>query len=234
MEKEHLLLVPGTLCDSRLWKHQADSLNDVADISIGDVTKDATLEEMARTILQNAPEKFSLAGLSLGGMVALEIMNQAPERVNRLALLNTNPTDPKPDQRETWNGLKKLVNVGRFSEITRDHLLSNLVHPDHLTNRELTSTIIEMSEAVGQETYLRQLHAVDARSDFRPYLSHITCPTLVLAGKEDSICPVALHLEMHELIPDSKLIVVEACGHLSSLEQPEAVTGALREWLGTF
>ncbi|WP_298830151.1 alpha/beta hydrolase [uncultured Planococcus sp.] len=231
MSKDNLVLLPGTLCDARQWEHQIDHLSAIADITIGDVTSGDTLKEMANTVLAKAPAKFSLAGLSLGGMVALEIIKQAPERVNRLALLNTNPTGPKPEQRTAWNGFINLVNEGRFNEITKDHLLPYLVHPNHLTNVELTSAIIEMAEAVGPDAYLRQLHAVATRINYVPYLQSIPCPTLILVGKEDTICPVSLHKEMHDHIPNSGIIIVKECGHLSSMEQPEAVTNALREWL---
>ncbi|WP_257347293.1 alpha/beta fold hydrolase [Pseudalkalibacillus decolorationis] len=231
MGKEPLVLLPGTLCDDRLWAHQIRNLSDIADVKVGDLTKDDSVEGMARSVLDNAPDRFALAGLSLGGIVAMEVIRQAPERVWKLALLDSNPYAPKPEQLKTWDNFVSMVEKGRFSEITENHLLPNLIHSERLGHNELTSMIINMSEHIGPEAYIRQLMAVKTRTNACERLKDIQCPTLLLVGQEDRVCPVELHEQMADLIPNSKLVVVEHCGHLSSLEQPEHVTCALQGWL---
>ncbi|NGP45688.1 alpha/beta fold hydrolase [Bacillaceae bacterium SIJ1] len=231
MAKDALILLPGTLCDERLWAHQTESLADIANVTIGDVTKDDSVKEMAQTILKQAPEHFALAGLSLGGIVAMEVVHQAPERVTKLALLNANPYGPKPEQKQAWDQWLRMVEEGRFSEITENHLLPQLIHPERQSNPQLTSTIMDMAEQIGPEAYVRQLRAVATRTDARERLRQIKCPTLLLVGRDDPVCPVQLHEEMAELIPHSTLEVIEHCGHLSTMECPEAVTSALQNWL---
>ena len=190
------------------------------------------MSEMARTVLDAAPERFALAGLSMGGYIALEIMRVAPERVTRLALLDTSARADTLEQTATRRELIELSQEGRFDEIPRK-LLPNIVHPDRLYDERLTSTVFVMAEAVGLEAFVRHEEAIIGRPDSRKGLPGIACPTLVLCGREDALTPVYLHEEMADLIPDSRLRVIAECGHLSTLERPEAVTAALREWLGT-
>ncbi|WP_408008290.1 alpha/beta fold hydrolase [Pseudalkalibacillus sp. A8] len=233
MKKEPLLLLPGTLCDDRLWDHQLKNLADFSEVTVGDLTKDESIAGMAKSILNNAPEQFALAGLSLGGIVAMEVIRQEPERITKLALLDSNPYGPKPEQLKIWDNFITMIEGERFSEITKKHLLPNLIHPDRLNDKELTSVITDMSDQIGPHAYKRQLMAVKTRTDARDRLKDIQCPTLLLVGRDDCICPVELHEEMLDLIPNSQLVVVDHCGHLSSMERPEAVTHALQEWFLT-
>ena len=229
-EKTPLVLVPGLLCDDRLWRHQAEHLADLADPIIADVTRGASMSEMARAVLDAAPEWFTLAGLSMGGYVALEIMRVAPERIALLALLDTSARADTPEQTATRRELIEISQEGRFDEVPR-RLLPNIVHPDRLDDDRLTSTVFAMAEAVGPEAFVRQEEAIIGRPDGRENLPDIACPTLVLCGREDALTPMHFHEEMAALIPDSRLRVIEKCGHLSALERPEGVTTALREWL---
>lgn len=231
MRKDPLILLPGTLCDERLWAHQVEQLGDVADVTVGDLTLDNTIEGMARTVLDNAPEKFALAGLSLGGIVAMEVVHQAPDRVTKLAILNSNPYGPTPRQIDTWNHFKQLVKDGRFCEITKEYLLPHLIHPDRQQDKELTAMIIAMADQIGPNAYVRQLDALATRGDSRDRLTKIKCPTILVSGQEDSVCPLRLHKEMNGLIPNSQLSVINHCGHLSTIEQPEIVTSILKSWL---
>ena len=225
-----LVFVPGLLCDDRLWRHQVEHLADLADPRIADVTKGACMPEMARAVLEAAPERFALAGLSMGGYVVLEIMRSAPERVARLALLDTSARADTPEQTATRRELIELAREGRFGEVPH-RLLPNILHPDRLDDERLTSTVFAMAEAVGPEAFVRQEEAIIGRPDSREDLPAIPCPTLVICGREDALTPMHLHEEMAHLIPDSRLRVIERCGHLSALERPEGVTTALREWL---
>lgn len=227
-----LVLVPGLLCDDRLWRHQAEHLADLAEPMIADVTRDASMPEMACAVLDAAPEeRFALAGLSMGGYVVLEIMRAAPERVARLALLDTSARADTSEQTATRRELIELSQRGRFDEVPRK-LLPNIVHPDRLDDKRLTSTVFAMAEAIGPKAFVAQEEAIIGRPDSREDLPSIACPTLVLCGREDALTPIHLHEEMAGLVPGSRLRVIEKCGHLSALERPEGVTTALREWLG--
>jgi pimeloyl-ACP methyl ester carboxylesterase len=188
------------------------------------------MPEMARAVLDAAPERFALAGLSMGGYVALEIMRDAPERVARLALLDTSARADTPEQTATRRKLIELSQKGRFDEVPY-RLLPNIVHPDRLDDDRLTSTVFAMAKAVGSEAFVRQEESIIGRPDSRADLRDIACPTLLLCGREDALTPMHLHEEMADLLPDSRLRVIEKCGHLSALERPEGVTTALREWL---
>ena len=230
-----LVLAPGLLCDERLWRHQAEHLADLADPVVADLTRGASGSEMARAVLDAAgrAEKFSLAGLSMGGYVALEVMRLAPHRVERLALLDTSARADTPEQTRARRELLELSRTGRFAEVP--HLLfPRLVHPTRLDDRGLQATVFGMAEAVGPEAFARQEEVIIRRPDGRRDLARIGCPTLVLCGREDALTPPHLHEEIASLIPKATLIPIEECGHLSTLERPREVTEALRTWLGGF
>ena len=189
------------------------------------------MPEMAHAVLDAAPERFALGGLSMGGYVALEIMRVAPERVARLALLDTSARADIPEQTATRRELIELSQRGCFDEVPHK-LLPHIVHPDRLDDEGLTSVVFAMAEAVGPEAFVRQEEAIIGRPDGRGNLPGIICPTLVLCGRKDALTPMHLHEEMASLIPGSRLHVIDECGHLSALEHPEEVTVALRDWLG--
>lgn len=225
-----LVLLPGLLCDGALWHAQTRWLGDVAAFTIGDLTHDDSVATMARSVLMEAPESFALAGLSMGGYVALEIMRQAPERVRRLALLDTSARADTPAQTERRRGLLALAEKGQFKGVT-PRLLPMLVHPDRLDDEALTATVTAMAERVGRDAFLRQQKAIMGRPDSGPDLGRIRCPTLVLCGREDALTPPELHRELAAAIPGARLVVIEECGHLAPLERPHATTAVLRYWL---
>lgn len=229
-KKNPLLLLPGTLCNEKLWEHQISYLTDIASVTVGDLTQNNTIEGMASSVLEKAPERFALAGLSLGGMVAIEIMRQASERVTHLALLDTNPRPPTDAQIEAWHKFIQMSKEGNFISITRDFLMPGLIRP---ANQEtsLTQTVIDMAEEVGADAMERQMTALMCRPDAFEVLPAIQCPVSVMVGEEDSVCPVEMSEEINREIPNSKLIVIEDAGHLSSLDNPLEVSYKLREWL---
>ena len=229
--KPRLVLLPGMLCDVALFAHQTEHLAEVADVGVGDLTRDDSVAGMAQTVLGAAPETFALAGLSLGGIVAMEVVRRAPGRVERLALLDTTPLPPRPEQLETWDEFERMTGEGRFTDVTTGRLMPALIHPSRREDGYLTGAIERMAENVGGGAFLRQLSAQRGRPDSRESLTGIECPTLVLCGREDALCPYPLHEEMAGLVPGAALVPVERCGHLSSLERPEAVTAVLRYWL---
>lgn len=227
-----LVLIPGLLCDSRLWRHQAEHLADVADpIQVPEVRGQDTVQGMAREVLEAAPERFALAGLSMGGYVALEVVRQAPDRVEALALLDTSARPDTPEQTKTRLALIELVREGRFDEVWRT-LLPRIIHPDRVEDPDLISVVEGMATSVGPEEFERQERAIIGRPDSRADLPGITCPTLVLCGRDDALTPPALHEELAGGIPGAGLRMIDRCGHLSTLERPEETTQAMREWLG--
>lgn len=231
MNKQPLILLPGTLCNHRLWSHQEKNLSDIADVNVADLTKENSIKGLANSVLQSAPNRFALAGLSLGGIVSLEIMRQAPERVTNLALLDSNPLPPTEEQIETWKYFIQLANDGHFFQVTKKYLLPTLIRQESQENENMVSTIIKMAEEVGKESMIRQMTALINRPDSRKALPKINCPTLVMLGRQDQTCTLDMHKMLNENIADADLTIIEECGHLSSIEQPQAVTAVLRYWL---
>jgi len=232
MNTPPLLLIPGLLNDARLWKQQLADLAHTTSSTVVDITGANSVSELANAALEQAPAgQFALAGLSMGGYVALEIMRKAPERVLALALLDTSA---RPDTPEATAGRHKLMQLAETNfQSVIDTLLPKFVHPAHMNNASLVAVIDAMAKTVGKEAFLRQQQAILSRVDSRPSLAQIKCPTLVLCGREDAITPVEIHEEIAAAISGSHLVVIEECGHLSPLDQPSKVTGALRKWLST-
>src|SRR5215469_4733543 len=230
VRKSPLVLLPGLLCDAALWRAQLTSLADIAAITVADLTHDETMTGMARRALDTAPPKFALAGLSMGGYCAFEMMRQAPDRVERLALLDTSARADTPEQISRRRGLIELAEKGEFKGVT-PRLLPLFIHPDRLNDKALTGAVTAMAERVGKDAFLRQQKAIISRADSRPLLATIRCPTLVLCGREDVLTPRALAEEIAAGIPGARLDLIDHCGHLSTMERPEAVTAELRQWL---
>ncbi len=225
-----LVLLPGLLCDPDLWSHQVAHLGEVATPAVLDLTGADSMAALACAVLDRSPDRFALAGLSMGGYVALEIMRRAPDRVVKLALLDTNAREDTPEQTARRNALVAISEKGGFERIVPT-MLPNLVHPDRLEDWELVTRVEGMAAKVGPAAFRRQQAAIMGRLDSRPHLPAIACPTLVLCGRQDALTPPALHAEMAAGIPGARLAVIEDCGHLSSLERPQAVTALLRDWL---
>jgi pimeloyl-ACP methyl ester carboxylesterase len=230
MEAEPLVLLPGLLCDQLLFAPQLPALASLRQVLIPDLTQDDSIEDMARRVLDTAPDRFALAGLSMGGYVALEIMRLAPERVSRLALLDTRARSDTPEETARRRGLLELSAKGEFRGVT-PRLLPLLIHPDRLADDALTGVVMAMAEAVGREGFFRQQQALIAREDRRDLLGTIAVPTLVLCGREDALTPLAMHLELAAAIREATLVVIPNCGHLAPLERPQAVTRQLLGWL---
>lgn len=228
--KPNLLLLPGLLNDARLWQQQSAALAEFADITVADLTGADSIAALASAALRQAPAgPFALAGLSMGGYVAQEIVRQVPERVAALALLDTNA---RPDTPEATAVRHKLMELAEhdFPAVT-ETLLPKLLHPSHLQDASIVAIVKAMAASVGKEAFLRQQRAIIGRIDGRPFLHRIACPTLVLCGREDAITPVEVHEEMATAIPRVQVSIIDHCGHLSTLEQPQQVNAALKKWL---
>lgn len=228
--KPSLVLVPGHMTDASMWAHQAAALADIATITVADVTRGSTVDEFARRLLDAAPPRFALAGLSLGGYVAFSVMRQAPERVERLALLDTTARADPPEIVERRHRFIAMAREGRLAEVMQAYL-PLYIHPRRLADAALTAELLAMAERVGEAAFLRQQEAMLARPDSRPDLPGYRCPTLVLCGREDALTPLDRHEEMAALIPGARLAAIEDSGHMTTMEQSEATTAALREWL---
>jgi pimeloyl-ACP methyl ester carboxylesterase len=225
-----ILLIPGLDCSARLYAVQIPALWRFGPVMVAAHTRDDTVSAIAQRILADAPPRFALAGLSMGGYIAFEIIRQAPERVDRLALLNTNARDDSPEAQEKRRANIALAESGRFDEAI-ELVWPMLVHPDRHNDALLKQIHVAMCHDVGAEAYVRQQRAILARADSRPLLGSIRSPTLVLVGEQDELTPPFLSEEMAAGISGAKLVKVPHCGHLSTLEQPDAVNAALVEWM---
>lgn len=226
-----ILFVPGLSCSPRLFAHQMAQLWQWAPVTVAQTTRYSTMEETARAILQDAPAKFVLIGLSMGGYIAFEILRQAPERVVGLALLDTSARPDTPEATE--NRLKSiaLAQQGKM-RMAVDFSYPRSVHPARLHDKELCSIVHLMAQEVGVDGFVNQQKAIMGRVDSRPTLSQIACPTLVLVGDSDTLTPLELHEEIVQGIGENaQLQVIAESGHISTLEQPQAVTQVLQSWL---
>lgn len=230
MKKRPVVLLPGLLEDADGFAHQVVGLTEVAEVVVADLTRSDSMQGLAADALAQAPAgKFTLAGHSMGGYVAFEILRRAPERVASLALLNTNA---RPDSPESTENRRRLLSLAeRDFDAVISTLMQKQVTAAHLGDPAITATITQMAHAVGREAFARQQNAIIGRADSRPHLAKIACPTLVVAARGDQIMPLELLEEIARGIPGAKLVVVEDSGHMAPLEQPEAVTNALYEWL---
>ena len=228
--KPNLVMIPGLLCSDALFADQIAGLKDAATVSVGRVLKHNNLQSLASEILRVSPPQFALAGLSLGGYVAFEVLRQAPERVSKLALLNTNARADREDQvafRQMLIGLAQTLGPRNVQASA----LPMLIHKSRLGERELVDRVLNMAEAVGRDAFVRQQQAIIDRPDNRAFLSEIKCPTVVVVGEQDVLTPVKVAQEMHAGIAGSKLEVIPDCGHLSTMERPEQVNRILSDWL---
>jgi len=228
-ETQDLLLLPGLLCDDRLWRDQIAALRGLARCSVPDLTRDDSLAAMAARALSAAPPRFALCGLSMGGYLTFEILRRAPERVTRLALFDTSARPDTPEQARRRHGLMALARSGRFRGVT-PRLLPQLVHPAHVEG-PIGREVMAMAERVGQEAFLRQQAAILGRADSRPDLPGLRLPALIAVGEADMLTPPPLAEEMASLIPGARLAVIPGCGHLPPIEDPAATTTLLRAWL---
>ena len=227
-----LVLVPGLLCSARLFAAQMAALWPSGQVAVADHRREPDMAAIAAGILADAPPHFALAGLSMGGYVALAMMRQAPGRIAKLALLDTSARPDAPEQKAGREKYIAMAQAGKLNEAAAA-LKVNWLHPSRQSDATLSLILRQMAADVGPEAFVRQQRAIMSRQDSRPLLPKIACPTLVLVGDSDASTPPELAREIAGGISGSKLVVVPNCGHLSTLEQPEAVNAALVEWLGS-
>jgi pimeloyl-ACP methyl ester carboxylesterase len=225
-----ILLVPGLGGSPRIWAPAAPRLWCHGPVTIANHIRDASIGAIAARILAEAPPRFALAGHSMGGYIALEIMRQAPERVAKLALVNTQARPDDDAAKARRQGMIERIEAGGY-EAGIATLYPGFVHPSRHDDTELRGIVEAMAHDVGPKAFVRQLTAVMGRSDSRPTLAQIRCPTLVLTGDTDNTIPNALSKEMADGITGAKLVIIPDCGHLPQIERPQATTDALLDWL---
>lgn len=228
--QEDLVLLPGTLCDERVFEPLLGRVSP-AQVLIPRLVGHESSREMARALLDRLPERFALAGFSLGGIVALEIVRLSPERVTRLALIDTTA---RPDSKTNWaarrNAVERAAKVG-VDRYVSDKLWSVYVSSEAAANDELRALVRAMSAAVGLDAFRQQSEIAISRADSRPRLCEIAVPTLILCGADDQLCSVEVHREMAALIPGSRLAIVPGAGHFALVEQPDVVAREVDAWL---
>lgn len=229
MKREELLFLPGMLCDAELWQAQADALADVAYCRILDLTGES-IEGMADHVLSRAPARFALAGLSMGGYVALAVARKAPERVMRLCLANTSARPDTEEQTRNRRAMIARAEAGDFAEVLMK-LMPLLTHRDRWADAALQGRLTSMIHRVGCANFVRQQRAIAARGDARPALPRMDCPVLIVAGAADRATPPDHAAEMAGAIPGARLHVIDDCAHLAPLEAPALVATLLRQWL---
>lgn len=230
--KPTLYLLPGLLCDGTVWSAQLDGLRAAADIRVADYGDASHITDMARIALENAPERFSLAGHSMGARVALEVLRLAPERVVRLALLDTGVHAVKPDEREKRSRLVALAREEGMEALC-GAWLPPMMHPDRREDHAFMKPLREMVARFTPARFAGQIEALLTRPDTAPALAAVACPVLIGVGRQDEWSPVDQHRDILARLGRGRLAIFENAGHMAPYEAPESVNSALGEWLET-
>ena len=225
-----ILLVPGLVSSPRIYAPVVPALWRFGPVSVANHIRDNNMGPIARRILAEAPPRFALAGRSMGGYIAFEIVRQAPDRVAKLALINTQARADTPEATLRRRSMIARAQGGEYHAIL-DELFPGFVHPSRRGNAELRQLVYDMGDDIGAEAFVRQQTAIMSRPDSRPMLAWIKCPTLVLSGDEDNTIPNSLSLEMADGIDGAKLTILSHCGHLPQVERPQATAEALVDWM---
>jgi pimeloyl-ACP methyl ester carboxylesterase len=230
MPRTTLVLLPGLLNTRRVFEPQIEALSDTADCVVPELWRHDTIGAMADATLALAPPTFALVGFSMGGYVAFEVLRRATQRVERLALMDTQAVPDSTESTKRRRALLDQTKIGRFHGVQRS-LLPQLVHPRHVNDDTISQPIFDMAQEIGADGFVREQRAIIDRADSRPLLVDIGVPTVVIVGRQDQVTPLPRSEEMAADIANSRLVVLEECGHMSPLEKPAEVTAALRRWL---
>lgn len=225
-----LVLLPGMMCDARLFGPQIATLSGRIEVMVPTLTAHDTMYGLARDVLATAPPKFALAGLSMGGIVAMEMLAQAPERITHLALMDTNPLAESEEVQDRRLLHMAAVEGGHLARVMQEEMKPNYL-ADGPEKDAILDLCMTMALTLGPEAFIRQSLALRDREDRQNVLRKVDVPSLVLCGRHDRLCPVHRHELMHELIPGSDLCIVEEAGHLPTLERPLETSAALSDWL---
>ena len=225
-----VVMIPGMMCDERIFAHQIEELSTDTDIYIADISKYSSIQELASDVLENSPPKFFLVGHSMGGIVAMEMCSQEPDRIEKLVIMDSNP---KPELEETK--LKREPQIrdvisGNLAQVMKEEMKPNYL-ADSYKQKDILNTCMEMALTLGPEVFVRQSRALQDRDDQQSTLKDLNIPVLIMCGAEDKLCSLEKHELMHNIINDSKLEVVMDAGHMPTLEQPQKTTEVIKSWL---
>ena len=225
-----IVMLPGMMCDERLFAPQIAHLKEHYHVKIMSIHEHANMADLAKNVLAQSPDEFALLGLSMGGILAMEIMDQAPQRITHLALLDTNPRAELDVVKQRRGPQIERVKNGGLSQIMRDEMKPNYL-VDSPNKLDILNLCMVMAEDLGDQAFINQSIALRDRPDYQNVLKSVDVPTLIMCGREYVLCPIERHELMHELISGSELHIVDNAGHLPTLEQPEIVNKALDKWL---
>jgi len=227
---EPIVFLPGMMCDARLFAPQIALLSKDHPVVVMPLTDKETMHELAIDILDNAPPSFALVGLSMGGIVAMEVIRQAPERVTRLALFDTNSKSEAIERAERRNHEIERIQNGELRAVIRDDMKPNYL-ADGDNRVEILELCMQMAESLGADVFVKQSRALQSRPDQCNSLKEVSVPTIIACGEADSLCPIERHQLMHQLIKHSQLHIISGAGHLPTLEQSDQVNQLLSDWL---
>ena len=223
-------MVPGMMCDERIFSPQIEELSKNLEVTVADISSFSSVRELASDVLKKAPKSFSLLGHSMGGIVAMEIYSQEPNRIEKLILMDTNPKAELDEVKLKREPQIKDVREGKLLEVMRDEM-----KPNYLAESENKSSVLDvcmdMALSLGPDVFINQSRALQKRADQLNTIQSINIPVLIMCGSEDKLCTVERHEMMHNMISDSDLKIINNAGHMPTLEQPRETTEVLKEWL---
>lgn len=223
-------MVPGMMCDERIFSPQIEALSQNLEVTIADISNFSSVRELASDVLKKAPKKFSLLGHSMGGIVAMEIYSQEPNRIEKLILMDTNPKAELDEVKLKREPQIREVNKGKLLEVMRDEMKPNYLAESE-NKRSVLNICMDMALSLGPDVFINQSRALQSRLDQQNTIQSIKIPVLILCGSEDKLCPVERHEMMHNMISDSDLKIINNAGHMPTLEQPRETTEVIKEWL---
>jgi len=225
-----IVMIPGMMCDERIFSPQIEALSNDTEIHIADIAKYSSVEELATSVLDNSPPKFCLMGHSMGGIVAMEICAQEPERVEKLIIIDSNAKSELEEVKLKREPQIRAVASGKLAQVMKEEMKPNYL-ADSKNQESVLSTCMEMALSLGPEVFIRQSKALRDRKDQQDSLKALDIPVLIICGSEDILCPLERHELMHNIIKESTLEVVPNAGHMPTLEQPIKTTEVIKSWL---
>ncbi len=225
-----LVMIPGMMCDERIFSPQIDSLGDEIELTIADISRFSSVVDLASDVLKKAPRKFSLLGHSMGGIIAMEMYSQEPNRIEKLILMDTNPNSELEEVKSKREPQIKDVSEGRLLNVMRDEMKPNYLAQSR-NQSSVLNVCMDMALSLGPDVFINQSRALQTRADQQSNIQSINIPVLIICGSEDKLCTVERHEMMHNMISNSELRIINNAGHMPTLEQPSETTEILKEWL---